>query len=70
VLPLAGHLRDVHQLVSAADARLVVPVLEAAPVLAGVEPGAFLDHTSQLSARGHVAIAAALERVLAESAPR
>jgi hypothetical protein len=38
-------------------------------VLAGVEPGAFLDHTSQLSARGHVAIAAALERVLAESAP-
>jgi hypothetical protein len=45
---------------------LGVPVLDATPVLAAAEPGAFLDKDPHMTARGHAAVAAALAHLLAE----
>ncbi|HET7501256.1 MAG TPA: hypothetical protein VFK02_09650 [Kofleriaceae bacterium] len=49
---------------------LGLSVLDATPVLAGAEPGAFLDHDIHMTPRGHAAVAAALARTLAEPPPR
>ncbi len=49
---------------------LGVSVLDATPVLAAAEPGAFLDKDIHMTARGHAAVAAALARTLAEPPPR
>ncbi|HEU4732672.1 MAG TPA: hypothetical protein VFT22_32475 [Kofleriaceae bacterium] len=49
---------------------LGVSVLDATPVLAAAEPGAFLDHDIHMTPRGHAAVAAALARTLAEPPPR
>jgi lysophospholipase L1-like esterase len=116
-LPLGTYIRDVHQLVHGAGARLVVlilpidvqvsadewkkyaagdqaargidmepskaltaelvelsralgvSVLDATPVLAQAEPGAFLDKDIHMTPKGHASVAAALARTLAESPP-
>lgn len=47
---------------------LEVSVLDATPVLAAAEPGAFLAGDVHLAARGHAAIAVALEQALAAPA--
>jgi len=46
-----------------------VSVLDATPVLAAAEPGAFLDKDIHMTAKGHAAVAAALARTLAEPPP-
>lgn len=48
---------------------LGVSVLDATPVLAAAEPGAFLDKDIHMTAKGHAAVAAALARTLGEPAP-
>jgi len=48
---------------------LGVSVLDATPVLAQAEPGAFLDQDIHMTPRGHAAVAAALAKTLAEPAP-
>jgi len=49
---------------------LGVSALDATPVLAGAEPGAFLDHDLHMTPRGHAAVASALAAMLAEQPPR
>lgn len=49
---------------------LGVSVLDATPVLATAEPGAFLDKDIHMTPKGHAAVAAALARTLAEAPPR
>jgi hypothetical protein len=46
-----------------------VSVLDATPVLAAAEPGAFLDKDIHMTPKGHAAVAVALARTLAEPAP-
>jgi len=48
---------------------LGVSVLDATPVLAQAEPGAFLDKDIHMTPKGHAAVAAALAKTLAEPAP-
>jgi SGNH hydrolase-like domain, acetyltransferase AlgX len=48
---------------------LGVSVLDATPVLAQAEPGAFLDKDIHMTPRGHAAVAAALGKTIAEPAP-
>jgi len=48
---------------------LGVTVLDATPVLAAAEPGAFLDKDIHMTPKGHAAVAAALARTLAEPPP-
>lgn len=48
---------------------LGVSVLDATPVLAAAEPGAFLDRDIHMTPKGHAAVAEALARTLAERAP-
>jgi hypothetical protein len=46
-----------------------VSVLDATPVLAQAEPGAFLDKDIHMTPKGHAAVAAALARTLREPPP-
>lgn len=46
-----------------------VSVLDATPVLAAAEPGAFLDKDIHMTPKGHAAVAAALAKTLAEPPP-
>ena len=48
---------------------LGVSVLDATPVLAAAEPGAFLDKDIHMTPRGHAAVAAALATTLGEPPP-
>jgi hypothetical protein len=48
---------------------LGVSVLDATPVLAAAEPGAFLDKDIHMTPRGHAAVAAALATTLGERPP-
>jgi lysophospholipase L1-like esterase len=49
---------------------LGVSVLDATPVLARAEPGAFLDKDIHMTPKGHAAVAAALATTLAEPPPK
>jgi hypothetical protein len=46
-----------------------VSALDATPVLASVEPGAFLDKDIHMTPKGHAAVAAALAKTIAEPPP-
>jgi len=49
---------------------LGLSVLDATPVLAAAEPGAFLDKDIHMTPKGHAAVAASLAHTLAEAPPK
>src|SRR5262249_31403438 len=67
-IDMAPSLELIRELVALCRAR-GVSVLDATPVLAAAEPGAFLDKDIHMTPRGHAAVAAALATALGEPPP-